>query len=262
MSSLQLNVPALRVDRRGDVHVTRWGEVGGFTFRAGDRVVVGDERPGGLLLLRPRGYGWPMLGRRAAGRLLAEPGGVPAAERRWRVAGGVVAVERDLERAVTDGGVWHVAVRLRQVATREPVDLAALPAAVGARFAGGRLTSGELEALCLRAALAPEQFGLDLAVGASAVEGLAGELAGSASFGTIALDVRGGVREQGGGRVIIGPWAEVAPLGSSAPVAAAGSASSQTLQLGLFDRAGVTELAPADRPSRENEDAPILRRTS
>lgn len=262
MSSLQLNVPALRLDRRGDVLVTRWGEVGGFTFRAGDRVLVGDERPGGLLLLRPRGYGWPMLGRRAGGRLLAEPGGVPAAERRWRVAGGVVAVERDLERAVTDGGVWHVAVRIRQAATREPVAAASLPAAVRARFAGGRLSAGELEALCLRAALAPEQFGLELAVGASGAEGLAEELAASAGFGTVALDVRGGVREQGGGRVIIGPWAEVAPVSSVVPVAVVGSASGPARQLGLFDRAGVTELTPAAGPAPEVDDVPILRQSS
>ena len=232
MSPLPLDVPALRTDLRGNTVVTRWGSVCGFTFRAGDRVVVGPEHGGGLVLLRPRGYGWPMLGRRSAGGLVAEPGGVPAAAQRWEVVGGVLAVERELERAVSDGGERLVSVRIRQSDSREPVGVDCLSSRVAKRFAGGRLTAPELDALCLRAALAPEQFGLELAIGASQDPLMADALGGGASFGCVAVDVRGGIQDCGAGRVIIGPWAEAA-LPSSAGLAAV-SAARDAVQLNLF----------------------------
>ncbi len=250
MSSLHLDVPALRLDRQGDVVVTRWGAVAGFTFRAGDRLVLGQEASDGLVLLRPRGYGWPMLGRRSGRGLVAEPGGVPAAPQRWQVVGGVRAVDRDLERAVADGGDWWVAVRVREAGSRRPVAIEALPARLQERFAGGRLSSAELDALCLRAALAPEQVGYELALGAAQSLALATELAAGAAFGAISIDVRGGISEVDGGRVIIGPWAE-----ALTPAAAVGgTAAPGTVQLGLFD---------ASLPDAEDAtDGSRLRRSS
>jgi hypothetical protein len=109
MSTLQ--VPAIQLDGNELATITRWGTVGGFTFRSGDRLILGPVQEGTLCLLRPSGYGWPMLGRSSRGALLAEPGRVPASPRRWSPVGGVHAVERALERAVVDLGNWWVCVQ-------------------------------------------------------------------------------------------------------------------------------------------------------
>ena len=82
--------------------VTQWGVAMGLIFRPGDRVLLGPVSDGGLLLLRPHGYGGPMLGQRIGEQLFAEPGGVPASPIRWRPAGGVIAVERPLDAAAPD----------------------------------------------------------------------------------------------------------------------------------------------------------------
>ncbi len=106
MSTLQ--VPAIQLDGNEFATITRWGMVGGFTFRSGDRLILGAVQEGALCLLRPSGYGWPMLGRSNRGGLVAEPGRVPASPRRWSPVGGISAVERSLERAVVDPGMWWV----------------------------------------------------------------------------------------------------------------------------------------------------------
>lgn len=127
------------------VVVVRWGRVRGFTFRAGDRLVLSEEYGDGeLLLLRPRGYGWPMLGRREGGQMKAEPGGVRAAPQRWRVAAGVIAVERALGRSVMDRGDWHVVVVPRGETTAAQLR--------GARIVGGRLAHRLVDEVCHRAA--------------------------------------------------------------------------------------------------------------
>lgn len=136
---------ASTVEAFTSVVVVRWGRVQGFTFRAGDRLVLSENfTDGELLLLRPRGYGWPMLGRREGGQLKAEPGGVRAAPRRWRVAAGVVAVERALGRSVMDRGEWHVAVLARGETTGAQLRKA--------RIVGGRLPHRLVDELCHRAA--------------------------------------------------------------------------------------------------------------
>jgi len=85
--------------------VTRWGAAAGLLFQPGDRLLLGPVWEDQLLILQPRGYGSIMLGRRENGRLLAEPGRVPASPVRWSPAGGVVAVERSLERIGSAGGM-------------------------------------------------------------------------------------------------------------------------------------------------------------
>lgn len=85
--------------------VTRWGVAGGLLFAPGDRLLLGEKHTtdhntedGVLLMLKPRGFGAVMLGRRVGGRLLGEPGGVPASPIRWDSIGSILAVERPIQR--------------------------------------------------------------------------------------------------------------------------------------------------------------------
>lgn len=185
------------------VVVVRWGRVRGFTFRAGDRLVLSDScTDRELLLLRPRGYGWPMLGRREGGELKAEPGGVRAAPRRWRVAAGVVAVERALARSVMDRGDWHVAVVARGETTAAQLR--------EARLVGGRLPHRLVDEVCHRAArFVDEGMGLvSVGVGRSPAEARdvaegcpPGRMRMPPAGASAALDVAAQM-----GDVVEGPW--------------------------------------------------------
>lgn len=199
---------ASTVNGFSSVMVVRWGRVAGFTFRAGDRVVLGPVSDGDLLLLRPRGYGWPMLGRQARGSLIAEPGGVPAAPRRWRVAGAVVAVERSLGRGVTDGGRWFVALRVTDGAGRVRTDEAV--ASMGLKQ--GWMTGPEVDALCLRAS---RWEGRVAVVAANSPE-QAVELLRVCPAGSVRLAAdrsQAGVESSGATQasVIAGPWSALEP---------------------------------------------------
>jgi hypothetical protein len=147
--------------RQGDaVVVTHHGQVAGMTLRPGDWIVVGPEAPGALLVLVARGYGAPMIGRRAGGRLFVEPSGVPASPDRWRVAGALVAVERDHERGGLAQGTWCLAAVTTPAAEGvEPV----APAA----FEGMGLTSEQVDERCLLAALAPDRWDTNVALAAA-----------------------------------------------------------------------------------------------
>lgn len=156
------NPPIPKLETRPDdaVVVTRHGHVGGMTLRAGDRLVLGGEAPGALLVLVARGYGAPMIGRRAGGRLFVEPSGVPASTDRWRVAGAIVAVERNLERGGLAPGSWCLAA-----ATTPTTD--GLEPVAPAAFEGMALTSEEVDERCLLAALAPDRWDTNVALAAA-----------------------------------------------------------------------------------------------
>lgn len=217
MHATTLRVPRLRVLQPDRAVVTDWGEVGEVVLRPGDELVLDNTHQGDLLLLVPRGWGSPMLGRRARGRLIAEPGGVPASPARWAVAGGVSVIERDLERAVHQGSGWQVAVLLRPT----PDSTLAQIEAAQARFVGGCLDAVELDALCLDAALAPELFGMEVSVGAASTPDAAALLAERAGPGRVALSIDHLRKPQtGAGTVIEGPWLQArSRMGPEAPPA-------------------------------------------
>lgn len=203
MPATPLRVPRLRVLQPNRAVVTDWGEVGSLLLRAGDDLVLQDSRPGDLLLLLPRGWGNPMLGRQERGRLIAEPGGVPASPARWSIAGGVVAIERDLERAVAQGQGWHVAVVIRP----QPTSTLEQIQAAQARYQGGRMDAEALDALCLDAALAPEVCGVSVAIGAGVTPDQAEALAEDAAPGRVRLAVQHlRAPQDASGTVIVGPW--------------------------------------------------------
>jgi hypothetical protein len=153
-------IPRLETRPDDAIVVTRHGHVGGMTLRPGDRIVVGREAPGALLVLVARGYGGPMIGRRAGGRLFVEPSGVPASPDRWRVAGAIVAVERDLERGGLGPGAWCLA------AATTPTSDGIEPVAPAA-FEGMALTSEQVDERCLLAALAPDRWDTHVALAAA-----------------------------------------------------------------------------------------------
>lgn len=224
MTNRKLHVPAFRDDtappagladsagttdgKFTSVVVIRWGRVAGFTFRAGDRLVLEETEgpaPGrgdaGLLLLRPCGYGWPMLGRRVGGRLVAEPGGVPAAPSRWRIAARVRGVERRLGRSVTDRGVWSVQVRACGTTTPEALSRAGLE--------GGRLTNREVDALCHRAARWMDDGHGSVAVGVAERDTTAAELAAACPAGRLRIEPSlpaAVAQEPRLAHVVVGPW--------------------------------------------------------
>jgi hypothetical protein len=263
MSTRKLNVPAFRdesapsdyassecqdgTNQYTSVLVVRWGRVAGFTFRAGDRLVLGSAESGeGLLLLRPRGYGWPMLGRRQGGQLVAEPGGVRAAPQRWRVAAAVVGVERSLSRSVTDRGTWWVVVQGRGTTSAADLERAGM--------VGGCLSHREVDALCHRAARFMEQGGGSIAVGVAPTEAEATRLALHCPAGRLRSSTTGGVAEDMAlpplAEVLVGPWRPApATAGSESaltdrqgvrydtPVPAGAVDSTPAAQLSLFGRA-------------------------
>ncbi len=183
MPALAVQVPRIRQESATSARVTQWGHVGAFVLRAGDRLVLAEPTPGALLLLVPRGWGNPMLGRQRGATLIAEPGGVPASAARWQVAGRIVAIERDLERAVVGGGRWAVSVvfhptRAATVGQLRDAEL---------RFQGGWMDGAQLDAFCLQAALAADDLGVEISVGAAEDFEAADSLAALASPGTVRI---------------------------------------------------------------------------
>lgn len=194
-------VPRIRMDRDGSNIITTWGLVGGQILRAGDRLIIGEAQHGSLLLLNPRGRGRPMLGRRTIEGLVAEPGGVPASELRWRVAGGVESIERRLERGSSPTGTWYASVRIILLENASLDQLAA----ARRDFMGGWIQGRELDDLCMRGAVAPERYGVALAIGLAAHKSRAAILAADTEPGTIRFDVDLRAANPSG-QVIVGPW--------------------------------------------------------
>ena len=193
-------IPRLERTVEGGVVVTRWGRVGGHLLRAGDRLVLGTTRTDELLVLMPRGYGRPMLGRRAQGGLIAEPTGVPASGLRWEVGGSVVAVERDHERGGVGAGDSYVVCRV------EGNDIASL-AQARAIFMDGPRTERELIHLCSLAAVAPETMGVHVAIAAADVAERAESLLEDVQAGRIRYAMPEFEPEDvHQGMVLPGPW--------------------------------------------------------
>jgi len=197
-----LHVPALRDDSGGRVVVTRWGRVHGHTLRSGDRLLLGAEQEGGLVLLRPRGFGWPMLGRRAEGGLFAEPGGVPASALRWQVVGGLLGVVRELETGVLDEGPWWIEVRIRAS------DAGAWRAPPGIPDEVGPLSADAAAARCRAAARACAASGGQVAAVASRDPRRLRGLLASAAPGGLLIDLHGVAPA---GELVAGPWALQGP---------------------------------------------------
>ena len=217
MLAASLNVPQLRVDAAATAIVTHWGEIDGLVLRTGDRLVLGGGKEG-LLLLVPRGFGRPMLGRRTARGLVAEPGGVPASPTRWSVLAGVCGVERALERgARMPRGRWSVVILVEGGAGLELM--------LG-QLRGNELSAEEVDARVRDALLAARRHGVDVRVGVAATTEEAESLADTAAANHVRIAV--GARqpsEQPSGRVIVGPWQD-----SAVP-----STSFGERQLSLFD---------------------------
>jgi len=217
MLAASLNVPQLRVDAAATAIVTHWGEIDGLVLRAGDRLVLGGGKDG-LLLLVPNGFGRPMLGRRTARGLVAEPGGVPASATRWSVLAGVRGVERALERgAGMARGRWSVVI---QVEGGGNLDL------MLGQLRGSDLSADEVDGRVRDALLAARRHGVDVRVGVAATTGEAESLADAAAANHVRIAV--GARQPSKlptGRVIVGPWQD-----SAVPSALTGRR-----QLSLFD---------------------------
>jgi hypothetical protein len=217
-------IPRLETRPDDAIVVTRHGQVGGMTLRPGDRIVVGHEAPGALLLLVARGYGAPMIGRRAGGRLFVEPSGVPASPDRWRVAGAIVAVERDLERGGVGPGAWCLA------ASTTPARGGVEPVAPAA-FEGMGLTSEQVDERCLLAALAPDRWDTHVALAAADTLHEARALVAVTPPGRIryaAATAMGGPSRQAVGASVV---PEVEPRGIVVPFAAK---TAPVRQLALF----------------------------
>jgi hypothetical protein len=226
---MSLQVPRIKLLDSSRAVVHRWGQVRHQIMRSGDRLILGQEREGALLLLVPKGHGFPMLGIRRGQQLIAEPGGVPASSRRWHVMGAVVAIERDHERSVMDSGKWFVSTRL-EGCSDDPTD----PSLARARqdFRGGWCTASEVDAMTLRAALAPESCGIQVACAVGSSPEQAMELLAQTAAGSIRISTEGGV---GMTRttVIPGPWPQEEPARLGTRVEA-GALDERGVQLGLF----------------------------
>ncbi len=196
--------------RRDITHVSRWGRILGCTLRVGDKLVVDEHRKAGLVLLQPKGFGSPMLGRSTARGLRAEPGDVPASRLRWSVAGAVSSVERALERGGPEAGSWWVAVSVCPIPGRQADGEGALDV-----LGGGFLSTSEVEALLLRATLAPERWGVEVSVGLAHSAGQAEQLAVEAAPGSLRFVLGAAAATEGlplaGAEIIQGPWRAARP---------------------------------------------------
>jgi hypothetical protein len=193
-------IPKLVSLADGQVSVTHWGQTAGTLFRVADRLILDHKRKDGLLVLTPKGWGNPMFGRQEQGGLVAEPGHVPADTCRWSVAGGVAAVERDLERGGIGPGRWWIALRI------ETGDLTAM---VGARkiFTGGWKDAAEVDELCRRAAVAPEMDRVSVAIAAAENQAQAEAMLSSVDAGRLRFTVQIPPEiSADSGVVIRGPW--------------------------------------------------------
>jgi hypothetical protein len=199
-----VRVPRLERLPDGRITVVQWGQVGDLLLRVGDHLLVGDDHGSGLLVLVPNGRGRPMLGRFGKRGLVAEPGGVPASNYRWRVLGALHAVERSLERSGLETPVGHVAVRI------DGDDLAATARARTA-FVGGSLTVNALAQLCNRGAVAPEHFGVSIAIAVARDQAVAEAMVRQVPSGRIRRQVMIDTEDRSGhGVVVPGPWLEAA----------------------------------------------------
>jgi hypothetical protein len=193
-------IPKLAQTADGAVVVTHWGQAASLLFRVGDRVIVDPRRSAGLLLMKPKGWGNPMFGRRCQGQLISEPSGTPANGCRWDVAGSVLAIERDLERGGIGVGRWWCAVRV------ETGDLTKLAAAAD-HFESGWYSAHEADALCRQAAVAPEMHGVQVAVAAAESATEAEVLLEKTSVGRLRFACRPDASVSSeNGIVLTGPW--------------------------------------------------------
>lgn len=141
------------------VVVDRGGWALGMQLLPGDRLVIDTTSQDGLLLLRPWGLGRPMLGRWSDGRLLAEPGAVPALCKRWAVVGGLAAVDRDLARPSLGAVTGWVAVR-----GGESGDGGGVVGTLGAPAVYLCARPGDVDVLCRQLALIARRAASPLAV--------------------------------------------------------------------------------------------------
>ena len=198
-----IRIPKLAETADGQLVVTHWGHVASILFRVGDQVIVSPREKGGLLVMTPKGWGNPMFGRRSQGQLVAEPSGNPAHGCRWRVAGAVAAIERDLERGGIGPGRWFCAVRV------EAVDLTAI-AGAAETFQSGWKTAAEVDELCRRAAVAPETHGVSVAVSCGDGQEQAETLLSDTRPGRLRFTSRPDASvNSDAGIVLPGPWQNV-----------------------------------------------------
>lgn len=149
--------------------VTGWGLAGGLLLIPGDTLLLADVWEDELLLLRPRGFGSVMLGRRSNNQLIAEPGSVPASPVRWSVIGGVAAVERPLPTNGTlsalSTGQWVLSPQTRALLLQTPSDADA--DADGDGDAAPATDWTQLDQLIRRLVLSPTPHGEGLVLGRS-----------------------------------------------------------------------------------------------
>ena len=196
-------IPRLAETADGEVVVTHWGHAAGTLFRGGDRLIFDRAGQDGLLVLRPKGWGNPMFGRRDSSQLLAVPSGAPASSIRWDVFGSVKAVERDFERGSIGQGRWFCAIRF------EASDIATI-ARAKKDFVGGWLTSTELDALCKIAAVAPETHGVGVAIAASGSKEASESMLIHVGVGRLRFEARPIMQDAvTQGVVVPGPWAQI-----------------------------------------------------
>jgi len=196
-------IPRLAETADGRVVVTHWGHAAGTLFRGGDRLVFDRTGQDGLLVLRPRGWGNPMFGRRDNSQLMAVPSGAPASSARWDVFGSVKAVERDFERCGVAPGRWFCALRF------ESSDLASI-ANAKKNFVGGWLNAAELDALCRQASVAPEMYGVAVAISASGSKEASESMLGTVPVGRLRFEVRPVLQDAAQqGVVVPGPWTQI-----------------------------------------------------
>lgn len=219
-----LHIPRIELEADGTARVVRWGMVEGTVLRPGDRLHPGAGR-GRLLLLAPHGRGRPMLGLRSGNRLLALPGRVPASPARWQVLSSVQLVERELERGAPRDGTWTVALRFEALRPDAALDEALRS------FQDGVLDARALDALCLRASLAPRRLGVAVAVVATQDPTLAAQVIADTPVGCLRFELGG--EQAPAGQVIAGPWAGSADAaqGGAQPRAVASRPSSRQVQL-------------------------------
>ena len=143
--------------------------------------------------------------------------------------GAVTAIERDHERSVMDAGRWFVSTRLEGCSE----DLEQSELAQARRdFRGGWCSASEVDAITLRAALAPESRGFRVACAVASSPEQAMALLEDTPAGHTRIST---VMASGSGptTVIPGPWPQVSPWRS--PVEAAVMLPQERgVQLGLF----------------------------
>jgi hypothetical protein len=200
MVSDMFRIPKLAETADGKVLVTHWGQAASLLFRVGDQVLLDPDDTVGLLVMKPRGWGNPMFGRRSQGQLISEPSGAPANDCRWTVAGRVLAIERDLERGGVGPGRWWCAFRV------ESRDLVVLASASGL-FESGWYSAHEVDALCRLAAVAPEVHGVEVAVAAGDSRSDAEAMLSSVGVGRLRFSCRPDASIMNDTAIVLaGPW--------------------------------------------------------